>query len=253
MAWDARRLCFEGYQGSNFKGPRKGVCLYCGAPIPKRENLCEECTWVEDMEEIADCLCNEDYTKRLILLKELREHPKSRLSQALFCPIREYPEREVTRDPIFVLLRSAIYYGDITIIDGHFRKKGEQIVEIEAWEPDPKQDEPDIVRLDQTDDSGLYLTGVLEYDEDGHLVDEHRHYLTRQEILDAQFPNVFEYETCEMVFFTREEGEQYLASNKHHYPNGEGRIYCIPAKGQLAEILKKHTIYNKKPQPKDGG
>lgn len=39
------------------------------------------------------------------------------------------------------------------------------------------------------------------------------------------------------VFLTREEGEVCGEQKSHHYPDG-WRVYCVPAEGELVELLK---------------
>jgi len=47
----------------------------------------------------------------------------------------------------------------------------------------------------------------------------------------------------EGVFFTRKEGEDWAAARAYRWPHG-WQVYCICAEGQLAEILKAHTVKN---------
>lgn len=42
------------------------------------------------------------------------------------------------------------------------------------------------------------------------------------------------------VFFTREEGERFGRNHAYRWPNG-WRVYCVPANGVLAELLRKLT------------
>ena len=44
------------------------------------------------------------------------------------------------------------------------------------------------------------------------------------------------YWRTEYVFLSREEGERYGKAKHYHYPDG-WRVYCIPAMGDLANLL----------------
>lgn len=43
------------------------------------------------------------------------------------------------------------------------------------------------------------------------------------------------------IFFTREEAEAYGRSRSHRYLDG-WRVYCVHAEGELADLLKAHTV-----------
>ena len=54
----------------------------------------------------------------------------------------------------------------------------------------------------------------------------------------------------EHVFFTRQEGQAWADARSYRWPSGY-RIYCICAEGELAEILKQHTVKENKTNRRD--
>jgi len=66
--------------------------------------------------------------------------------------------------------------------------------------------------------------------------------LTAKQLLEMEC--AVEHWETENVFFTREEGQAWADARHYRWPEGY-RIYCVCAEGQLAELLKKHTVKEK--------
>lgn len=66
-------------------------------------------------------------------------------------------------------------------------------------------------------------------------------YLTMSAIAEEFPSSVREEWRTERVFFTREEGDSYGKARAYNYPEG-WRVYCVCAEGQLAELLRAHSV-----------
>jgi hypothetical protein len=63
--------------------------------------------------------------------------------------------------------------------------------------------------------------------------------LSNQRLLDMGC--AVEHWDTENVFFTREEAQEWADARHYRWPGGY-RVYCVCAEGQLAELLKQHTV-----------
>ncbi len=66
-------------------------------------------------------------------------------------------------------------------------------------------------------------------------------YLEKDYIEDGEPQETLDYWTTESVWFTREEAEAWAKSHAYRFRHGT-RVYCLCAEGELAALLKAHTL-----------
>jgi hypothetical protein len=116
---------------------------------------------------------------------------------------RIHPNDEITRDPVYLFQRRRLQL--ISLPDGYTMEDCETIL----------------------DGNGECVT-LKEMFDGGHIAGE------------FDVPCVIEEWVTELVFFTRDAGERYGEAKAYNYPDG-WRVYCVPAHGELAELLKSVT------------
>jgi hypothetical protein len=82
-----------------------------------------------------------------------------------------------------------------------------------------------------------------EHDDEGHVWEYPDDESDAVEITDKRAIDegiAYEVWISESVFLTREEGEEWGRNHDYNYPSG-WRVYCVPAKGDLVDVLANVT------------